>query len=125
MKLFLIIEDDPAEQFLNQVIFSNNHPSIEVLLASDGEEAIQIIKEKNISPDLILLDINMPRMNGHEFLEKFTDKNTRDIPIIVMLTSSDQEQDKESAFGYKCVKDYLLKPMSEEKAAKLIELSKA
>jgi len=56
----------------------------------------------------------MPRMNGHEFLKVFTEDNSRVIPVVVMLTSSDQQKDKDQAFTYKCVKDYLLKPISEE-----------
>jgi len=86
----------------------------ELYIASDGKEAIEILESMPADPDLILLDINMPRMNGHEFLKVFTKDNTRTIPVVVMLTSSDQKQDKEQAFEYKCVKDYLLKPISED-----------
>ena len=114
MKRILLIEDNEGDQFLGKFAIETVHPDIELYIASDGKEAIEILESMPADPDLILLDINMPRMNGHEFLKVFTKDNTRTIPVVVMLTSSDQKQDKEQAFEYKCVKDYLLKPISED-----------
>ena len=114
MKRILLIEDNEGDQFLGKFAIETVHPDIELYIASDGKEAIEILESMPADPDLIFLDINMPRMNGHEFLKVFTKDNTRTIPVVVMLTSSDQKQDKEQAFEYKCVKDYLLKPISED-----------
>ena len=114
MKRILLIEDNEGDQFLGKFAIETVHPDIGLYIASDGKEAIEILESMPADPDLILLDINMPRMNGHEFLKVFTKDNTRTIPVVVMLTSSDQKQDKEQAFEYKCVKDYLLKPISED-----------
>ncbi len=113
MKNILIVEDNTADQFLSKAIITSKKPDIEVHIASDGQEALEMLND-GLSIDLILLDINMPRMNGHAFLEAFTDKNTKEIPVVVMLTSSDQEYDKSNALSYKCVKDYLLKPIKTE-----------
>lgn len=122
MKTILIIEDNEADQFLGQAIISSVRPDIEILKASDGQQALEILEEIGKEPDLILLDINMPRMDGHQFLEAFTDHNAREIPVVVMLTSSDQERDKEQAMAYRCVKDYLLKPIKKENIQKLEKL---
>ena len=114
MKTILIVEDNAADQFLGQAIISAKRPDVKVTVASDGEEALEILRSDDSLPDLILLDINMPRMNGHDFLEVFSENNTRDIPVVVMMTSSDLEQDREKSLSYKCVKDYLLKPVKPE-----------
>ncbi|MEM7618562.1 MAG: response regulator [Pseudomonadota bacterium] len=122
MKTILIIEDNEADQFLGEMTISSVRPDLQILKAMDGKEALEILSEQDIEPDLILLDINMPRMNGHEFLNAFTDENSREIPVVVMLTSSDQERDKEQAMAYRCVKDYLLKPIKKENIDRLEEL---
>ncbi|MEM7650823.1 MAG: response regulator [Pseudomonadota bacterium] len=114
MKTVLIIEDNEADQFLGELTIQRVRPDVQVLKAADGQEALDMLAENGIEPDLILLDINMPRMNGHEFLEAYSNNNERQIPVVVMLTSSDQERDKEQASGYHCVKDYLLKPIKPE-----------
>jgi CheY-like chemotaxis protein len=114
MKRILLIEDNEADQFLGQHVIQATRPGLEVQIASDGVEALEILSKMESEPDVILLDINMPRMDGHEFLKVFTNDNDREIPVVVMLTSSDQTLDKDRSMAYKCVKDYLLKPVSEE-----------
>lgn len=120
IKTILVIEDSESDQFYNELIITSHNNVIKIIKAYDGEEALETIKEQRDNlPDLILLDINMPRMNGHEFLEEYAKTVDQEIPVVVMLTSSEQEADKQRAFEYNCVKDYLLKPISEEKLADL------
>lgn len=123
MKTILIVDDSEGDQFYTGLIFEAECEGILILSAYDGQEALNVLKKhKDKPPDLILLDINMPRMNGHEFLTEHA-KNTGDeIPVIVMLTSSDQERDKEQALAYACVKDYLLKPLKADIVPKLTAL---
>ena len=122
MKTILMIEDNKADQFLNKAVIKSQKENTEIIIASDGHEAMEILQNEKIEPDIILLDINMPRMNGHEFLQAFTDNNKKEVPVVVMLTSSDQEDDKTKAFSYKCVKDYLLKPIKAETITHLEEI---
>lgn len=122
MNTILLIEDNEADQFLGEMIISASHPLVRILKARDGEEALEVLEEFGDQPDLILLDINMPRMNGLEFLEVFSEHNKKEIPVVVMLTSSDQELDKQQAQVYKCVKDYLLKPITKDKVEQLDKL---
>lgn len=118
MKNILIVEDNEADQFLGSAIIESSGLDVDISFAGDGEEAIDAIN-KDTQFDLILLDINMPRMNGHEFLEEYSKSHDCEIPVIVMLTSSDQDVDKDQAFKHKCVKDYLVKPIT---VAKLKEI---
>lgn len=122
MKKILVIEDSEADQFYNQSIIESIYNDVEIYQAFDGEEALGILD--TIDPDIILLDINMPRMNGHEFLEVYYRDANKDTPVVIMLTSSDQDRDKEKTSKFKCVQDYFLKPLTEDMVKKLPELIK-
>ena len=101
----------------------------------DGQEALEHYLDYEESqkkfngqfpPDVILLDINMPRMDGFEFLEKFSElpAEKKNGLIILMLTSSGQDRDKKRAAHFDTVKGYILKPFTPEhlqKIAKMIE----
>ena len=123
LKKVLIVEDCPEDQFLGQIAFRKFDQDIEVMCVFDGVEAIETLKEQDFSPDLILLDINMPRMGGLEFLNQHCrDFNPAIPPIVVMLTSSEQESDKTKSLSYAAVKDYLIKPIAKEKISALVEI---
>ena len=117
----MIIDDSEADRYLSEVIVSTMDPTLNIIFAEDGFEALEVLKASGETPDLILLDINMPRMNGHEFLEAYSENSARDIPVVVMLTSSDQERDKEQAVSYGCVKDYFVKPIDKDRLRALLE----
>lgn len=106
----MIIDDNEADQFLTKLIVEEFDSNIESLQAYDGQEALDILSKLPKQPSVILLDINMPRMDGHEFLHEYT-QWTEQTAVVVMLTSSDQEQDKEKSLSYKCVKQYITKPL--------------
>lgn len=108
----LLVEDQEADQFIAKRNLRKRWPDVEILCALDGEQAIEVL-ESNMDclPDLILLDINMPRMNGHEFMNAWSKRHNQSIPVVVMLTSSDQKADKEQAKEYAFVRDYILKPL--------------
>lgn len=116
MKTILLIDDNEVEHFLNKEVVKSFDPSIEILTAYDGVEALEMLKAGGHKPDAILLDINMPRMNGHEFLDAYAREFGVEnrVPVIVMLTTSAQDIDKEKTSVYKCVKDYFIKPLSPE-----------
>lgn len=119
----LMIDDSESDQFLTQIELEEWDGDIQLFSARDGKEGIELLDTLRPSslPDLILLDINMPVMNGLEFLEAYERKNiSAPPPVIVMLTSSDQERDKSQASLYSCVKDYMLKPLTQEKISSLV-----
>jgi CheY-like chemotaxis protein len=80
--------------------------------------------EGNFPPVAIILDINMPRKNGFEFLEEYSQlpPEHKTSLIVMMLTSSDQGKDKERAKQFSEVKDYFLKPFTNEHLQKIIKM---
>ena len=88
--------------------------------AKNGEEALKILEDKSKYPDIILLDLNMPKMSGIEFLTII--KNTdefKHIPIII-LTTSDNQQDLLECYRI-CISGYVLKPLKYDDYVKKIE----
>jgi len=111
----LLIEDNPGDVRLTQEAFKEAKRSIILDVVMDGVEAINYLYRKapytdKVSPDLILLDLNLPKMDGREVLEVVkTDENLRRIPIIV-LTTSDADQDIIKSYNLH-VNCYLNKPV--------------
>lgn len=115
MKLekIMVVDDSEADQFLTKITIENFKDDIEVEQAYDGKEALELIERTDKQPDLIILDINMPVMNGHEFLEAY-DTSSNCGAVIVMLTSSEQPKDRELTEKYSCVSNYCIKPFTAE-----------
>ncbi len=100
----LIVEDDPLMSRMYEKIFT--FEGFEVILAGNGEEGLELVKKER--PNLILLDIMMPKMNGLQVLEKIKiDPDTKSIPV-VMLTNLAGQQDAENALTKGAVK-YIVK----------------
>lgn len=122
MDTVLVVDDDDCFQFLCEVVLRKVNQSVKILRAFDGQEALDTLAEQNELPDLVLLDINMPRMDGHEFLEKYGEQSPGELPVVAMLTSSELPQDRRSALQYDFVKEYLIKPPSREDVKRLSRL---
>jgi len=106
----LLIEDDAIEVMkFNRVVktLNLNHKIIE---ANNGEEALEILRIKEVIPDIILLDLNMPKLNGLDFLRILkNDEILKFIPSIMLTTSSNH---KDLLECYKVgIAGYLLKPL--------------
>ena len=100
----LIVEDSPSDVFLVKEALKQTGETCRVHVVSDGVEAMEFLRKQGSHghaprPDLILLDLNMPRKDGREvLLEIKTDERLRCIPIVV-LTSSSAEQDISKAYN--------------------------
>jgi CheY-like chemotaxis protein len=117
MPKVLIVEDDPLISRMYQKIFTFEKFDVDV--AANGEEALA--KISGFNPELILLDVMMPKMNGLQVLEKLKSSDqTKNIPI-VMLTNLAGQQDAETAIAKGAVK-YIIK--SEYEPKQVVEMVK-
>jgi CheY-like chemotaxis protein len=114
----LLAEDDELDVMNVQRAFKKNHISNPLHVASNGLEALEMLRGRNGEPPavpeerrLILLDLNMPRMGGIEFLRELrADPKLKQITVVV-LTTSDEERDKVDAYNLN-VAGYILKPVT-------------
>ncbi len=89
---YFIVDDDPDDQELFVEALQGLDESCKCITAFNGQEALKKLNEIPASPDFIFLDLNMPRMNGKQFLAEIKKiKNLRDIPVIIYSTSTDKK----------------------------------
>lgn len=115
MKNFLLIEDDIIDVKTVKRALKKSHLDVDLFVATNGEEAISKLKgkdgyEKIPFPSIVILDLNMPRMNGIEFLTKVREDNELRSLIIIVLTTSQDERDIYEAYD-KNVAGYIVKPL--------------
>ncbi|MEP2669526.1 MAG: response regulator [Cyclobacteriaceae bacterium] len=122
-----IVDDDEIYQFTIKKTLDLLKLTKKILMFSDGEEAIDFL-HKNIEdnqtlPDIIFLDINMPVMDGFEFMEEFIKLKPRtDKKIIVyMVSSSVDPADLERAEKISEISDYIIKPIEVEQVLSIVE----
>ena len=94
----LIVDDDEDDRDLFCIAVHELEPKINCILARNGEEALQGLRlEKFPKPDLIFLDLNMPRLNGFQFLSELKkDVQLKGIPIVIYTASKNQEDLEET-----------------------------
>ena len=111
----MLVEDDEVDIMNVKRAFKKNNITNPIMVARNGLEALDMLTKPGIAlPKVIILDINMPRMNGIEFLKEIRkDENLKMISVFVMTTSN-QDSDKIKAYDLN-VAGYILKPLSFEK----------
>lgn len=120
----MIIDDDEISNFICKQTIQNAGFADEVIALSGGREGLDYLsslQEESEIPELILLDINMPGMNGWEFLDEYNEilKSLSFKPVLAMLSSSVHESDLEKANAHNDVHDYITKPLTKETLEKL------
>lgn len=123
--MVMLVDDDEITNFINESLIEEMEIANQIQIAKNGLEGIAQLntqeEEGKAFPELILLDINMPVMNGFEFLEEFQKLGFSEHQsiVLIMLTSSENEKDirkiKNSA-----VVDYLNKPLTESKLSGIL-----
>lgn len=110
-KPILLVEDDRVDQITVKRALKDINVTNLLIIVSNGEEALEFLRdERNEKPGIILLDLNMPKMNGIEFLKAAKQDNLlKRIPVVVLSTSK-QDQDKIASFNLG-VAGYMIKPV--------------
>ena len=116
----LVVDDDENDQFICEYTIRKFDPSIRVIKAFDGTEALDVLRRE--TPDAIILDINMPVMNGFEFLDRYAEEFEVHAPVVAMITSSHLGKDRERAMQYAFVKSYFEKPLQADHLRVMAEL---
>ena len=114
--VILLAEDEPADAHLVKVALTENHILVDLHEVADGREALEFLQRRGARfadaprPDIILLDLNMPRMDGREFLAAIKlEPELRHIPVVV-LTTSDVERDVVASYNLGAA-SYITKPV--------------
>jgi two-component system, chemotaxis family, response regulator Rcp1 len=111
----LLVEDNPGDVRLTEEAFRQGRIAHRLSVVSDGEEAVSFLRKEGKyanapRPDLILLDLSLPKRDGREVLQELkNDPELRNIPVVV-LTNSDGEQDIRHAYKL-YANSYLIKPV--------------
>jgi len=93
----LLVEDDPGDVLMTQEAFEENRVNNRLCVVNDGDEALAYLRQQEphtnaVRPDLILLDLNLPRRDGLQVLQEIkNDENLRRIPVVVLTTSQADE----------------------------------
>ena len=120
MKSLLLIDDDTDDKELFLEAVSEVDNSVTCFSAKDGVEAIELLHQVKEQPHLIFLDLNMPRMDGREFLSRIKkEERLKDIPVVVYTTSKlEKDRDETKRLG---AADFMSKPSVFEELCRQIE----
>ena len=110
----LLIEDEPGDILLIGQALAEEPIPIRIHVAVDGKQAAQILSEGQFTPDVIVLDLNLPKLSGLGFLEGYG----LDVPVVV-FTSSSSRHDKRRAFELGA-KEYVQKPTDLDEYRRLV-----
>ena len=124
----MLVDDNPDDNFIHERVIRNNNYSECVIKVENGYDALAYFKNnpKNDAEeiDLIFLDINMPGMNGWEFLEEYDklDSNLKKGVVIVMLTTSESEEDKKRAKKWGITTNFKTKPLTKQMMEDILKM---
>lgn len=125
LKEVLLVDDSDADNYLHTRVLKQTGLVEHVRVARDGHEAMVYLQAAHPLPDLVFLDINMPRMNGWELLDALSEfpEERRDFPVIVMLTTSIRPEDRARADASPLVADFVDKPLTVELVRQVVALA--
>ncbi|MEX0280423.1 MAG: response regulator [Arenibacterium sp.] len=126
LKKVLLIDDDRVTNMMHTRVLSRSGLIEQIDIATDGQDALDYLGRLgggDATPELILLDINMPRMDGFEFLEEYArlPEHLRKGHIIIMLTTSLLESDRERADASPWVLRFANKPVKAEDVPDMVQ----
>ena len=123
LNCIMLIDDDEDDNYFHQIILRKMDVANHIQVAQTGLEALDYLEKENEVPDIIFLDINMPGMNGWDFLDEYKKLNPRQktTVIIIMLTTSISPADQEKAEKMPEISSFQSKPMTAEMLNDILE----
>ena len=127
LNCILLVDDNDADNYLHKLVIDKAGITEKVVAVESGEEALAFLRSKengqHPQPDLIFLDINMPRMNGWEFLEAYSklDKWQQGGIVVVMLTTSLNPDDEKDAKTNPLINGFKSKPLTQHILQEILE----
>ncbi|MCS6796570.1 MAG: response regulator [Raineya sp.] len=122
-KFYIVVDDDRINNMVCESVIKKVNEQNQVISFLRAEDALNYLKNNlNPKPDIIFLDINMPEMDGWEFLENYLKLKESNAAKIFMLSSSINQSDFDKAKKYAVVLDYIVKPFSKDKLLRAIEM---
>jgi CheY-like chemotaxis protein len=118
MKYIMLVDDSPDDNFFHEREIKKANPENIVITKDSGQDALEYLQTEKVMhhphPDLIFLDINMPGMNGWEFLQEYgrLGKELQSRALIIMLTTSENPDDEARAKSLGFISDYITKPLT-------------
>ena len=114
----MLVDDSPDDKFFHERAIKKNNPANVVIVKNSAAKALEQLKLEAYEgrpPDLVFVDINMPGMNGWEFIEEFSrlKEESKGPAIIVMLTNSMNPDDAERAKKVSLISEYKVKPLTQ------------
>lgn len=123
----MLIDDNKDDNFFHERVIRRSNAADIVVVRESGEEALHYLLSKNDHPEahpcLIFLDINMPGMNGWEFIEEYKklDSELQGKMVVVMLTTSNNPDDRQKASVYNELAGFRTKPLTKEMLDEVLE----
>lgn len=125
LKKILLIDDNSIDNFFHERVIKKFDKNITVTSILSAEKALEYLMDLESSelPDLIFLDINMPGMNGWEFLQEYNkfEEGRKSSVIVIMLSTSENHDDKDKALSMGVAADYQSKPLTLEMLTKIYD----
>ncbi|WP_339839539.1 response regulator [uncultured Maribacter sp.] len=121
----LLIDDDPATNFVHRFAIKKTKLTENVTVVANGKEALEYLQSNDSipKPNIIFLDINMPIMNGWQFLEEYErlNANTQGDIVLIMLTTSLNPDDLHKANTFSTINGYRNKPLTTKMIEEIVE----
>ena len=126
VRKLLLLDDDELSNLLIGSIIEDVKAIKSYIIENNGWNALDHLEEcdaKNDFPDLMLVDLKMPEMDGFDFIERYEEKYWLKYPStrVMILTSSRLEKDKDKAMNFKSVSRFIFKPLTEEKLIEIVD----
>ncbi|MDC6388394.1 response regulator [Maribacter sp. PR1] len=123
----LLIDDDESSNFLHSIFINKLDLDIEINSALNGQEGLDFILDKGLEklalPCMVMLDLRMPVKDGWEFMKMYEEQVPKELKeqlVVVLVTVSDNQEDRDKAEANPYIMDYAQKPLSDDTFKKLI-----